>query len=161
MLGAVLAARRFGIRAETTLVATVHAQHMYGLELSIMLPLAEGGFRLLGRSRDMLKVAGKRASLADLNLKLMGTPGVLDGVFVAPEEDGAEVGQPAAVVVAPGMARESLLQELRRLVDPAFLPRPLVFVDSLPRNAAGKLPRQRLLELIGNRPRSGPGSAPC
>jgi acyl-coenzyme A synthetase/AMP-(fatty) acid ligase len=132
--------------------------------LADMLELEDdGGFRLLGRSREMLKVAGKRASLADLNLKLTGIPGVLDGVFVTPEDDGSEVGRLAAVVVAPGLGREALLRELRRLIDPAFLPRPLVLVDSLPRNEAGKLPRQRLLQLIGQRlgTGSGPDGAQC
>lgn len=32
--------------------------------------------------------------------------------------------------------------------DPAFLPRPLLFADSLPRNAAGKLPREALAALV-------------
>jgi acyl-coenzyme A synthetase/AMP-(fatty) acid ligase len=32
-------------------------------------------------------------------------------------------------------------------MDPVFLPRPLVFVDALPRNATGKLPREALVRL--------------
>jgi acyl-coenzyme A synthetase/AMP-(fatty) acid ligase len=35
---------------------------------------------------------------------------------------------------------------LRERMDPAFLPRPLVLVEALPRNALGKLPREALLE---------------
>jgi acyl-coenzyme A synthetase/AMP-(fatty) acid ligase len=31
---------------------------------------------------------------------------------------------------------------LRQRVDPAFLPRPLYLVDTLPRDAIGKLPRE-------------------
>jgi acyl-coenzyme A synthetase/AMP-(fatty) acid ligase len=34
------------------------------------------------------------------------------------------------------------MQALRERIDPVFLPRPLLFVDALPRNAAGKLPNQ-------------------
>jgi acyl-coenzyme A synthetase/AMP-(fatty) acid ligase len=37
-----------------------------------------------------------------------------------------------------------LLEELRRRVDPAFLPRPLRLVAELPRNATGKLPVEEL-----------------
>jgi acyl-coenzyme A synthetase/AMP-(fatty) acid ligase len=33
-------------------------------------------------------------------------------------------------------------------VDPAFLPRPLLLVDALPRNEVGKLPRERVLALL-------------
>jgi acyl-coenzyme A synthetase/AMP-(fatty) acid ligase len=109
---------------------------------------SDGRFKLLGRHRDLLKVAGKRASLVDLNLKLASIPGVLDGVFVAPESDDGEVSRLAAIVAAPGLDRETLLRALRGLIDSAFLPRPLVLVDALPRNAAGKLPRHRLVELV-------------
>jgi acyl-coenzyme A synthetase/AMP-(fatty) acid ligase len=108
----------------------------------------DGKFKLIGRNRDLLKVAGKRASLSDLNLKLAAVPGVLDGVFIAPESAAGEVNRLAAVVVAPGLTREQVLKALRQMVDPAFLPRPLVMTTVLPRNAAGKLPRQYLLELL-------------
>jgi len=36
---------------------------------------------------------------------------------------------------------------LRARIDAVFLPRPLFFVDTLPRNATGKLPRETLLRL--------------
>ena len=35
-------------------------------------------------------------------------------------------------------------------IDPVFLPRPLLFVDSLPRNDTGKLPHEALLSLATN-----------
>jgi acyl-coenzyme A synthetase/AMP-(fatty) acid ligase len=37
---------------------------------------------------------------------------------------------------------------LRQRIDPAFLPRPLCFVESLPRNETGKLPRVSLDDLV-------------
>jgi acyl-coenzyme A synthetase/AMP-(fatty) acid ligase len=39
--------------------------------------------------------------------------------------------------------------QLRATIDPIFLPRPLRRVSALPRNAAGKLPREALLAAIG------------
>lgn len=105
---------------------------------------------LLGeRSADLVNVAGKRASLAQLTHLLTGIPGVRDGVFVKGE--GGRVERLMAVVAAPGLDRETLLRELRQRVDPAFLPRPLIFVDALPRNALGKLPRDALLRLARQR----------
>jgi acyl-coenzyme A synthetase/AMP-(fatty) acid ligase len=50
-----------------------------------------------------------------------------------------------AFVVAPGVARGVLVAALRARIDAVFLPRPLYFVDALPRNATGKLPREILL----------------
>jgi len=44
---------------------------------------------------------------------------------------------------------DSILQALRERIDATFLPRPLVLVDELPRNALGKLPREALLRLAG------------
>jgi acyl-coenzyme A synthetase/AMP-(fatty) acid ligase len=102
-------------------------------------------FRLIGRNADMLKVAGKRASLNDLTQKLLAVPGVEDGVLFLP--DGAE--RPAALVVAPSLAESEILQALAPQVDAVFLPRPLRKVAKLPRNELGKLPHARLMELLG------------
>jgi len=40
------------------------------------------------------------------------------------------------------------VRALRERIDPLFLPRPLLFVDALPRNGTGKLPRAALDALI-------------
>lgn len=101
-------------------------------------------FRLIGRNADMLKVAGKRASLNDLTQKLLAVPGVEDGILFLP--DGAE--RPAALVVAPSLAESEILQALAPQIDAVFLPRPLRKVAKLPRNELGKLPHARLMELL-------------
>jgi acyl-coenzyme A synthetase/AMP-(fatty) acid ligase len=101
-------------------------------------------FLLHGRTADLVNIAGKRTSLAHLNYHLNSIEGVLDGVFVAPEEKGEAVVRLMAFVVAPGHTSDSLMEVLRQRIDAAFLPRPLCFVDVLPRNAIGKLPRQPL-----------------
>ena len=45
---------------------------------------ANGTFTLLGRQADLIKIAGRRASLAGLNLLLQDLPGLDDGVFYLP-----------------------------------------------------------------------------
>lgn len=105
-------------------------------------------FLLHGRTADLINIAGKRNSLAYLNLQLNAIPGVVDGAFFMPDEavpDG--VTRLTAFVVAPGMRHAALMAALRERVDTVFLPRPLVFVDALPRNATGKLPREALQQL--------------
>lgn len=104
-------------------------------------------FLLHGRTADLVNVAGKRTSLAHLNYHLNSIEGVRDGAFAMPEAEGEGVPRLMAFVVAPGVERAAILEALRRRIDPAFLPRPLCFVDALPRNATGKLPRQALDEL--------------
>ena len=109
-------------------------------------------FLLHGRLQDLVNIAGKRSSLAHLNVQLTSIPGVLDGAFFMPDEGAHEhVTRLAACVVAPGLDAKSLLKALRERIDPVFLPRPLLFVEALPRNNTGKLPREALKSLIENR----------
>jgi acyl-coenzyme A synthetase/AMP-(fatty) acid ligase len=105
-------------------------------------------FLLHGRTADLVNLAGKRTSLASLNYHLNSIAGVLDGVFVMPEQKDGAVTRLRAYVVAPGLTRKSVLSALRERIDPAFLPRPLCLVASLPRNDMGKLPRQALRQLL-------------
>lgn len=106
-------------------------------------------FRLRGRHADMLEIAGKRASLADLTRRLLAIPGVRDGVvFQLDGGDALDVHRIAALVVAPGLDEHAILDALRKAIDPLFLPRPLRLVAALPRNETGKLPRAALLELL-------------
>ena len=108
---------------------------------------ADGGFRLIGRHTDHLEIAGKRASLGEINRRLLALPGVQDAVVFVPNP-AAKVARLAALVVAPGACERELVNALRDSVDPVFLPRPLRLVDQLPRNETGKLPRQALLAAL-------------
>ena len=110
-------------------------------------------FVVSGRTADLVNIAGKRASLAGLNAELLAIPGVVDGAFFLPESGSEGVTRLAAVVVAPGLGARRLLAELRRRIDPAFLPRPLRFVDRLPRDATGKLPAASLRACAADRTR--------
>ena len=100
-------------------------------------------FLLHGRHADLVNIAGKRTSLAYLNHQLHAIPGVRDGVFVLPADEAGTnpegVRRLSALVVAPDLTPAALMQALRARIDPLFLPRPLVFVDALPRNTTGKL----------------------
>ena len=99
---------------------------------------------------DLVNVAGKRSSLAYLNHHLNSIAGVEDGVFFMPGETEAGVTRLTAFVVAPGLSRQGLVEALRVRIDPVYLPRPLYFVESLPRNATGKLARETLLRLAAD-----------
>ncbi|WP_197330883.1 AMP-binding protein [Ralstonia syzygii] len=114
-------------------------------------PVDDTHFLLHGRKADLINIAGKRTSLAYLNHQLNAISGVEDGVFFMPsarDNGGEALTRLAALVVAPGLAAADLLHALRERIDAAFLPRPLLFVDALPRNATGKLPRDVLAALV-------------
>jgi acyl-coenzyme A synthetase/AMP-(fatty) acid ligase len=122
--------------------------------------ISDTEFLLEGRATDMINIAGKRTSLGDLNHKLLEIPGVRDGVFHARESSDGHVVRLVAFVVAPELSTGKVLAALRRSVDPAFLPRPLVKVDQLPRAATGKLTLEALRSLAAEAERATPAVAP-
>ncbi len=101
-------------------------------------------FRLLGRANDLIHVAGKRSSLAHLNFHLNRIPGVVDGAFWMPEVQADGITRPVAFVVAPTLSVPQVVQALREHLEAAFVPRQVVHVPSLPREATGKLTAQAL-----------------
>lgn len=106
-------------------------------------------FRLIGRRTDIVKLGGRRASIAGLNRILLEIDGVEDGTFVLPEsETGAATERLIAVVVAPGRGADSIIGELRRRLEPLFVPRRIVLVDSMHRNDFGKLSHERVLQML-------------
>ncbi|MDQ6629416.1 MAG: AMP-binding protein [Pseudomonadota bacterium] len=109
-------------------------------------------FRLLGRANDLVNIAGKRSSIGHLDFHLNAVDGVRDGAFWMPPEqiDAAGTARLVAFVVAPGLGREQIRNALRLRLDAAFLPRRIVHVEALPREATGKLTAARLSELAAS-----------
>jgi acyl-coenzyme A synthetase/AMP-(fatty) acid ligase len=114
-------------------------------------------FLLHGRTADLVNVAGKRSSFGYLNAQLNAIPGVIDGAFFLPDAATAGTGtvRLAAIAVAPTLTAPQLTEQLRQRIDPLFLPRPLLLVDRLPRNATGKLPRETLLAIVDRHLKGG------
>lgn len=110
-------------------------------------------FRLLGRANDLIHVAGKRSSLAHLNHHLNSIEGVVDGAFWMPDEVADGIVRPIAFVVAPGLGAAQIGAALRVRLEAQFVPRRIVHVDALPREATGKLTAESLrrfaLEKLG------------
>ena len=106
---------------------------------------SEGVFELVGRHSDLIKVGGRRASLAGLNAIAQQMPGLEDGVFYLPPGD-LEILR--TVFFHQGaLDREAAESWMRKRIDPLFLPRTWIQVDRLPRDSNGKLPRAGLDKL--------------
>ncbi|MEO7386179.1 MAG: AMP-binding protein [Gammaproteobacteria bacterium] len=108
-------------------------------------------FLLCGRTADLVNVAGKRSSLAFLDHQLMSIPGVLDGAFYlqeGSEPSGTGIARLGALVVAPTLDAGTITRQLRERIDPAFLPRPVLLIPEIHRNATGKLARHVLRTLV-------------
>ncbi len=105
-------------------------------------------FRLQGRGGELLNVAGKRIALAELNQKLLAVAGVDDAVVVMPESQSTKQRPSALVVLQDGVTKRDVQNALAKQVDGVFVPRPMMAVNAIPRNATGKPQRQALLELL-------------
>ena len=114
-------------------------------------------FVLEGRKTDMVKVAGKRTTLAALGDVLRAVDGVEDCVFFP---SAAQSGRLCALVVAPALDESEVRRRLAERIDPAFMPRPLIRVERLPRDDRGKLALTELQRLIGESAPAG-GDTRC
>jgi acyl-coenzyme A synthetase/AMP-(fatty) acid ligase len=120
----------------------VSGSHVAGEKLlnDIVEILPENQFKLLGRTSDMVNLAGKRTSIGNLNFHLNSINGVVDGVFFLPEDaEDALITRLQAVVVTSTLSSEQIIAELRKKIDPIFLPRKIRIVAHIPRNATGKV----------------------
>jgi len=106
----------------------------------------DGYYVCLGRTSDMLKVSGMWVSPAEVESRLLAHPSVAQAVVVAASDtDGLE--KPIAYVIteAGQAAGEDELIEFCREGLPSFeRPRKVLFVDSYPTTATGKIRRVEL-----------------
>lgn len=116
---------------------------------------ARGGFHLRGRLDGVVKIAGKRVAVAEVEQRLLALPAVADAAVVAVESPGARGHELVAAVVAREAGRDAgeLVAELRRALlpwfDPVVVPRRIKVVPALPREPSGKLTRRKLHALLG------------
>lgn len=133
---------------DVTIASGGHLEGEQALNDTVEL-ISPSRFRLIDRNANMVNVVGKRSSLGFLNHVITSLNGVRDAVFCLPRGDAdTEVARLAAFVVAPGLSPAEILSALRPHLDPVFLPRPIVVVDSLPRDGNGKIPAAALQALI-------------
>jgi malonyl-CoA/methylmalonyl-CoA synthetase len=113
---------------------------------------ADGRITLVGRAKDLIISGGLNVYPKEIELALDSIAGVAEScVFGAPHPDFGEA-VIAAVRCQPGAAisAEQIMEFLRPRLARFKQPKKLLFVDELPRNAMGKVQKQRLRELHRN-----------
>jgi benzoate-CoA ligase family protein len=105
-----------------------------------------GNYACLGRTGDMLKASGMWVSPAEVEGRLLAHDAVAQAVVVAAvDTDGLEKPVAYVVLAAEGQASEAELVEFCRAGLPSFKrPRRVIFVDSYPTTATGKIRRVEL-----------------
>jgi len=120
-------------------------------------PVSERTVRFNGRRNDIVKVAGKRASLSGLDATLKSIDGVIDGVFLPPgdDNDGLANRRLMACVVAQQSDFDEIRRAVRSKIASTFVPRPLIRVERIPRNGTGKVRYGELRALARSAQRPG------
>src|SRR5262249_56157130 len=106
----------------------------------------EGMHRIVGReSVDLIKSGGYRVGAGEIETSLLGHPGVQEAAVVGlPDED---LGQRivAFVVGSAELKAEELINYVAQQLSVHKRPREVRIVDTLPRNAMGKVLKKQLL----------------
>lgn len=109
---------------------------------------ADGGLHVLDRRNDLVVSGGENVYPAEIEAVLLEHPAVADaGVSgVADADLGARVVAWLVVVNGATVTPDELVRHCRERLAGFKLPREFRFVDTLPRNASGKLLRRSLIE---------------
>ncbi len=107
---------------------------------------ADGYLHIVGRSKDMVISGGLNVYPKEIEQVLDTLPGVAESaVFGVPHADFGEA-VVAAVIRVPGSAAEgaALIEALKHELAAFKVPKHIVFIDELPRNAMGKVQKNLL-----------------
>ncbi|MEA3412397.1 MAG: AMP-binding protein [Pseudomonadota bacterium] len=117
----------------------------------------QGRFQLLGRSDTVVKIAGKRVSLTNIEDCIVSCPGVAEAAVIAVPAMGVVRDLAIwAAVVADGnqpLSPRQLQMDLRGKLEGIEIPRRILVVDRLPCTSTGKLPRGSVANLFEERDR--------
>lgn len=110
---------------------------------------ADGDFWLLGRIDDVVNVSGHRIGTAEVESALVGHEVVSEAAVVPMPHEIKGQGLYAFVTLISGVRgsnelRESLREQVRKLIGPIAVPDKIQFTDALPKTRSGKIMRRLL-----------------
>lgn len=109
----------------------------------------DGYYHYAGRADDMMKVSGNWVSPAEVEATLVAHPAILEAAVIGADDESGLLKPKAFVVLKDGhIAGATLTQELKVFIKerlaPYKYPRWIIYLDSLPKTATGKIQRFRL-----------------
>ncbi|RVE45113.1 hypothetical protein evm_010222 [Chilo suppressalis] len=113
---------------------------------------AEGRFKILGRtSVDIIKTSGYKVSALQVESAILEHPAVSDVAVLGVEDENYGEIVSAVVVLKEkcNLTLKELKDEAGKKLAPYQLPRNLLVVDTMPRNAMGKLDKKEIRRLYG------------
>jgi len=107
----------------------------------------DGTFHHLGRSQELVKIAGKRAEARALEAAVLAVPGITDAAVFVHAAAGKE---PRVAIAVVGTAeRDAIHAAIRAQFDAVFVPKIVRAVDRIPRTDRGKVDTAALRALLG------------
>lgn len=132
--------------AENTYITTTRSVKHFILNDRVKV-IDRNQFILQGKKDDLINIAGKRNSLANLNYHLQNINLLDDGCFYQIPNSEDYYQRLVIFVVCNNLAtkdkdsfRQYILKSLKASIDEIFLPKAIYFIDKLPRNDTGKIP---------------------
>jgi len=111
--------------------------------------LEDGYYRILGRlSVDIIKSGGYKLSALEIEAALLDHPAILECAVVGIEDDTWGETVAVAAVLGADLKLEELQRWGKDRLSPYKLPRHLLRVESLPRNAMGKVAKREVGKLF-------------
>jgi len=109
-----------------------------------LLTKTANGFRIVGRTSDVINVAGKKVNPAEVEAHLLRFSGVRQAVVFGRASILRNQEVAACVVASPGVSEVELLEFCRRELSGWQVPKRVFIVDSIPVTERGKISRREL-----------------
>jgi acyl-CoA synthetase (AMP-forming)/AMP-acid ligase II len=111
--------------------------------------LNHGGVRIVGRTSDVINVAGKKVNPAEVEAQLLSHPGVRQAVVFGRASTRRNEEVVACVVAAEETGAAELLDFCRTRLSGWQTPKQIFLVEALPVNERGKISRRQLARHFG------------
>ena len=118
---------------------------------------ADGFIHIMGRTDDIINVAGHRLSTGQMEEVVASHPQVIECAVVGAADDLKGEMAVGFVVTRPNCedfetVRKELVNAIRSEIGPIASPRAIYFVDSLPKTRSGKILRNLLRDIVNGAP---------
>ena len=104
------------------------------------------GWRIVGRTSDVINVAGKKVNPAEVEATLLRFSGVRQAVVFGRASTLRNEEVAACVIASPGVTEAELLESCRRELSGWQVPKRVFIVDTIPVNERGKISRHELAQ---------------
>lgn len=109
---------------------------------------SKGNFRILGRSDDIIKVAGHRMSTAEIENAIESVKGVAEVAVVSKQDDLRGMVPVAFVKTKKPLEEEDIIKNVVKKISPIAKPEKVYFVEDIPKTRSGKIMRRILKNLL-------------